>query len=180
MTSVLNDAKAGPLNVTGNSSSNNAGATNTIPSMFPAGSAPPLSPRSTSGSPRVMKQRTGPSNLGSPLKVVSEPVKELIPQVGHISFHFYGHITLVQFFVFESPFSLLKLFYLWSGSPMISYICISSLQFYFQNGRPPANELKEQCLFRVNQFFYGHMDGLQIQGEISVKISYAMCLDLTC
>ncbi|KMZ65240.1 hypothetical protein ZOSMA_32G00240 [Zostera marina] len=115
---LIDEAKVGtPLNVSGSSNSTSA-TTNSLPSMFPAGSAPPLSPRSMSGSPRAARRAsTGPSNLGSPLKLVREPVREVIPQ------------------------------------------------FYFRNGRPPPNELKEQCLSRINELFFG-VDGLHVQGDI--------------
>ena len=73
MKSLLNKAKSGvPLNVSGATSSPKSASNNSVP---------PLSPRSSSGSPRITKHRAGPSVLGSPLKLLSEPVKELIPQV---------------------------------------------------------------------------------------------------
>lgn len=80
--SLLADAKAGvPFSALENSTNANALSINPLPSLFPAASTPPLSPRSSSGSPRTMKQRTSPSSLGSPLKVLREPVREIIPQV---------------------------------------------------------------------------------------------------
>ena len=39
------------------------------------------------------------------------------------------------------------------------------MQFYFKNGRPPPNDMKEQFLFQIDHRFYGHLDGLQLHGE---------------
>ncbi|CAN1279303.1 Probable serine/threonine protein phosphatase 2A regulatory subunit B''gamma [Linum perenne] len=113
--SLLSAAKTGgPLNAVGNSNSPNGGSGGSVSSMFPSVSTPPLSPRSVSSSPRTVKQRAGPSSLGSPLKLIKDPVREVIPQ------------------------------------------------FYFKNGRPPPDDMRQQCLFEIDQHFNGHMDGLHL------------------
>ncbi|XP_015887882.3 serine/threonine protein phosphatase 2A regulatory subunit B''alpha isoform X1 [Ziziphus jujuba] len=117
--SLLADAKVGTsLNALGNYTSVSAASNNSLPSMFPGSSTPPLSPRSVSSSPRVMEQRVNP--FSASLKLVSEPVQEVIPQ------------------------------------------------FYFKNGRPPPNEMKEHCFFKIDQHFHGHFNGLQIHEFKSV------------
>jgi hypothetical protein len=47
------------------------------------------------------------------------------------------------------------------GWSTYAFIC---LQFYFQNGRPAASELKENCLSRINHLFRNDLDGLLIDG----------------
>lgn len=39
------------------------------------------------------------------------------------------------------------------------------MQFYFLHGRPPAKELKEQCISMVDHFFSNYIDGLHVDGN---------------
>ncbi|KAJ0112671.1 hypothetical protein Patl1_01748 [Pistacia atlantica] len=158
--SLIVDAKAGaPINALGNSSSVNISGSNSLPSTFPAGSAPPLSPRSSSGSPRsprISKQRTSPSSLGSPLKFAPEPVQEVIPQLWLLEII---SITVMTSSVASQslpngyyPFQVIAAYTL----------ALITWPFYFQNGRPPSKELKEECLSRINHLFNNPLGGLQI------------------
>lgn len=122
--SLLEDAKAGvALSVPGNGSPNLSGSL--LSSMFSAGSTPPLSPRSTSGSPLSPKSPmrrpgSGLIALGSPLKKASEPIREIVPQ------------------------------------------------FYFPNGPPPPKEIHDQCLYKIEELFSNHPDGLPLAAFVPV------------
>lgn len=73
--SLIDDAKSGtPTNKSKN-----------LPSVFLSSSTPPLSPRSSSGSPRFSRQRTSPPSLHSPLRSLKEPKRQLIPQIAFVS-----------------------------------------------------------------------------------------------
>ncbi|XP_010482903.1 PREDICTED: probable serine/threonine protein phosphatase 2A regulatory subunit B''epsilon isoform X1 [Camelina sativa] len=110
--SLIDDAKSGtPANV----SKINVSGASALPAVFLSSTTPPLSPRSSSGSPRFSRQRTTtPPSLQSPLGSLKEPNPQLIPQ------------------------------------------------FYYQHGRPPAKELKEQCISMVDQVFSNYIDGLRV------------------
>lgn len=56
-----------------------------LPGVFKEGSTPPLSPKSSPLSPRSPMRRSGsgPTNLSSPLRKSSDPLREVIPQVSH-------------------------------------------------------------------------------------------------
>ncbi|MCO5592340.1 hypothetical protein L7F22_046341 [Adiantum nelumboides] len=122
--SLLEDAKAGvALSVPGNGSTNLSSSL--LSSMFSAGSTPPLSPRSTSGSPSSPKspmRRLGSGSivLGSPLKKASEPIREIVPQ------------------------------------------------FYFPSGPPPPKEIHEQCLFKIEELFSAHPNGVPLAAFVPV------------
>ncbi|KAH7300918.1 hypothetical protein KP509_23G003300 [Ceratopteris richardii] len=84
VTSLLEDVKAGvALAVPGNGNANFSSSL--LSSMFSAASTPPLSPRSTAGSPLsprspMRRLGSGPMFVSSPLKKTSEPVREIVPQ----------------------------------------------------------------------------------------------------
>lgn len=57
---------------------------------------------------------------------------------------------------------------------VVSMELLKCLQFYFKNGRPPPTEMRDQCVFAIDQHFYGHMDGLQVQGETTIAVSWIL------
>ena len=74
---LIDEAKsATPTNLSKSYSGGNA-----LPSVFLSNGTPPLSPRSSPGSPRFSRQRASPPSLRSPLRSLKEPKHELIPQV---------------------------------------------------------------------------------------------------
>ena len=45
------------------------------------------------------------------------------------------------------------------------------LQLYFKNGSTTPNDIKENFLFQIDNYFYGKMDGLKLNGENGSMIS---------
>ncbi|KAG6508406.1 hypothetical protein ZIOFF_033780 [Zingiber officinale] len=97
--SLIEDAKGSPpLNVPGSSCNPTSVGNNSPPSMFPAGSVPPLSPRSKCGSPHFLKRNSNFyfHNGRPPPKALKE---QCLSRIDHL---FFGNMDGLQLQEFKT------------------------------------------------------------------------------
>lgn len=178
---MIDEAKSGTPTKSYPTTINVPGPTTALPSVFLSNGTPP---RSSPGSPRFSRQRASPPSLRSPLRSVKEPKQELVPQVCS---HFYLYLCYLKCTCLSRYCNCRLVIYVfldWSLklSPESLKLWLSVfkyslyddifflLQFYFLNGRPPAKELKEQCISMVDHFCSNYIDGLHIDGNALFQV----------